>query len=259
MESMQQLWNGDAGQAWVDTQELLDRLFQPFESILAAEAAGDVLDVGCGAGATTRAVGDNCTGIDISAPMIAAAQQRCAARFICADAQTYPFAPASFDTIVSRFGVMFFADPVAAFTNLHRAARENAACALITWRSPEDNPFMTAAERAAAPLLPELPVRKKDEPGQFGLADPARIHDILTQSGWRDIGIQPLDIECAMPEVDLNRYIARLGPVGLALVNADGQTRARVIETVLSAFECYRKGDEIRFMAACWMIRAHKT
>lgn len=258
MESMQQLWGGDAGRAWVDTQELLDRLFEPFEQILVAEARGDVLDVGCGAGATTRAVGGSCTGIDISAPMIAAAQQRSAGQFICADAQTYPFLPASVDTIISRFGVMFFADPVAAFTNLHHAARGGATCALITWRCPEDNPFMVAAERAAAPLLPDLPIRKKDEPGQFGLADPVRINDILTQSGWRNIEIKPLDVECAMPEGDLIRYIARLGPVGLALAKADGQTRPRVIETMRPAFEPFRRGGEIRFNAACWMIRARK-
>lgn len=130
-------WNGSAGQAWVQTQELLDGMFKPFEELLVeavvSRQGGRVIDVGCGTGGTTlamaRAVGANgvCTGVDISKPMIDAARSRAvaegsAALFICADAQDHDFAPASADMIVSRFGVMFFDDPVAAFGNLRRAA-----------------------------------------------------------------------------------------------------------------------------------------
>src|SRR6185295_17722413 len=131
------LWNGPAGRAWVEAQELLDRMFEPFEDLLVnairAGSGSRALDVGCGTGSTTLAVArrlgpeGRCTGIDISASMIAAARVRAeregtSAAFICADAQRYSFAPASFDTIVSRFGVMFFEDPVQAFANLRRAA-----------------------------------------------------------------------------------------------------------------------------------------
>ena len=265
------LWNGVAGRAWVDAQELLDRLFTPFERLLVhtvtSVSARSVLDVGCGTGSTTLAVaralgaGGRCLGIDISEPMIAlaqtrAAQQRLPAQFICADAQTHPFEPAAVDMIMSRFGVMFFSDPVQAFSNLRRAAREQARLVFIAWRSADDNPFMTTAERAAAPLLPDLPPRRPGAPGQFAFADRDRVQTILHESGWNGIDIQPLDVECALSEADLTRYVTRLGPVGLMLHDADENTRARVVETVRGAFDPYVHGDQVRFTAACWMVSA---
>src|SRR5262245_59391182 len=180
------LWNGTGGRAWVETQELLDQVLQPFEDLLvdavAAGAPASVLDVGCGTGSTTlalaRRLGQNggSTGIDISEPMVAVARARAEREqtpptFILADAEKHPFEPATFDAMMSRFGVMFFEDPVQAFTNLRRAAKEGAPLRFVAWRSPAENPFMTAAERAAAPLLPDLPARRSNGPGQFAFAD----------------------------------------------------------------------------------------
>lgn len=272
------LWNGPAGLAWVESQALLDRLFLPFEERLAgvvpAGSALRVLDIGCGTGSTTLAVAarlgarGRCTGIDISGPMIDAARARALARFgaasmaaefVVADAQRHAFEPASVDLILSRFGVMFFDDPAAAFANLRRAASDSAALHLIAWRSAAENPFMTTAERAAAPLLPGLPPRRPGTPGQFAFAAADRVRRILQQGGWADIDIQPIDVPCAMPESELPNYLSRLGPVGVALQSVDAQTRAQVIETVRAAFEPYVQGDEVRFNAACWMITAHAT
>lgn len=265
------LWNGPVGRAWVETQELLDQMFKPFADRLvdavAFEAARSVLDVGCGTGGTTLAVArqlgmkGNCTGIDISHEMIASARSRAEreslpASFICAGAQAYPFAPARFDMIISRFGVMFFDDPVRAFANLRYAATNNARLRVIAWRSEPENPFMTAAERAAAPLLPNLPVRQPDAPGQFAFANSQRVRNILEQSGWAGIDVQPIDVACTLPEKDLVSYLSRLGPVGLMLHEADGRTRAHVIETVRAGFEPYIHGTEVRFTAACWMVSA---
>jgi SAM-dependent methyltransferase len=265
------LWNGNAGQGWVAAQELLDELFAPFEALLvdavAAVSKGSVIDVGCGTGRTTTAVarrlgaGARCTGVDISEPMIAAARARAEregtpAHFIRADAQAHPFEPASVDTIMSRFGVMFFADPVAAFANLRRAATADAAMRLLAWRSAAENPFMTTAERAAAPLLPNLPPRRPDAPGQFAFADDHRVHGILADGGWADIDIRAIDVACTLPERDLVPYLTRLGPVGQALQDADEQTKARVLDAVRPAFDPYVRGAEVRFTAACWMISA---
>jgi SAM-dependent methyltransferase len=265
------LWNGLAGRAWVEQQALLDHMFQPLEKRLCeaviAESAGRVLDVGCGTGSTTLAIDrllgprNTCVGIDISEPMIAAARVRgqqsgTRASFIHADAQTYAFDAATFDTIVSRLGVMFFANPVAAFLNLRRAAKKNARLHFIAWRSKAQNPFMTTAERAAAPLLQNVPARPADGPGQFAFADPRTVHGILGQSGWVSIEIRPLDLPCTLPEKDLIRYFTWLGPLGLILHEANDQVRARVIETVRAAFEPFVDGTEVRFTAACWMIRA---
>ena len=270
-DEQMKLWNGPAGHAWVDGQEMLDGLFKPFEDRLAdAVAAGSrrhVLDVGCGTGSTTlaaaRRIGatGHCVGIDISEPMLATARIRAEregarATFICADAKTHAFDAATFDLIISRFGVMFFDDPVRAFANLRGAVTKGGELRAITWRSPAENPFMTTAERAAAPMLPPMPPRQPDAPGQFAFADERRVRRILEQSGWTSIDLQPMDAECVLPQTMLRPYVTRLGPVGMILQDADEQTRTRVTETILAAFEPFVRGAEVRFTAACWMIAA---
>lgn len=268
------LWNGVAGHAWVEMQELLERILKPFEQLLVeAVRAGPgarVLDIGCGTGITTLAVArllgtkGRCVGVDISAPMIAAARARAEregapASFICADAQSHAFEPASFDMIISRFGVMFFNDSVQAFANLRRAASPDAEFRFIAWRSAAENPFMTTAERAAAPLLPNLPARRPDAPGQFAFADESRIRRILEDSGWAEIDVRPIDVACIFAEQELVRYVTRLGPVGLILQETDDRTRTQVIEAVRAAFEPYVHEAEVRFTAACWMVSARAT
>jgi len=266
------LWNGSAGCAWVEAQAMLDRTLQPFEDLLveavAASGARRVLDVGCGTGSTTRATArllgatGQSVGVDISEQMIEAARMLAAqdptpATFICADAQTHSFEPASFDLIMSRFGTMFFADPVAAFANLRRAGGEGATLCSIAWRSPAENPFMTAAERAAAPLLPNLQPRRADVAGPFGLADEHRARAILEESGWTAIDIRPIDVVCTLPEHELIRYGTRFGPVSVALREADLRTRAQVADAVRAAMDPYVHGTEARFTACCWVIGAN--
>jgi len=270
-DEQKKLWNNPSGHAWVELQALLDQTFAPIETLLvdavAAVSPARVLDIGCGTGATTLAVArqiapkDGCVGVDISEPMIAAARaraerERLPATFICANAQEHPFDPGRVDVLISRFGVMFFDDPVRAFANLHRATRNGAELRCIAWRSAAENPFMTTAERAAAPVLPNLPPRQPDAPGQFAFANAERVHGILKESGWTGIDIQPLDVVCTFPEKDLVRYLTRLGPVGLALQDADDSARARVVETVRPAFDPFVHGADVRFVGACWMIGA---
>jgi SAM-dependent methyltransferase len=255
----------------VDAQQVLDDMFMPFEELLveAVSASGKerVLDVGCGTGSTTlasaRRVGatSRCVGVDISEPMLATARARAArehvpATFICADAQTHAFEPSSFDVFISRFGVMFFEDSVQAFANLRRAASDGARMRFIVWRSAAENPFMTTAERAAAPLLPSLPPRRPNAPGQFAFADRGRVHSILEESGWGEIDIRPIDVPCKFPEKELNRYLIQLGPVGMALRDADERTRKHVGDVVRAAFDPFVHGAEVRFTAGCWMIEA---
>ncbi|WP_324751237.1 class I SAM-dependent methyltransferase [Sphingomonas sp. LY54] len=262
-------WNARAGRTWAELSDVLDNLFAPFVPLLTgAGRGGPLLDIGCGAGAVTLAAarqssrGRRCLGVDISAPLIGAAKARAAqaalsdVEFVQADAQAYPFAPASFDAIVSRFGVMFFADPVAAFRNLKRAARPRAKLACVAWRSAEENPFMTAAERAAAALLPDWPRRTADGPGQFAFADDARVRRILEDSGWQEIAIRPLDVTCTMKRQDLRTYAQRMGPLGDLLPTLDAAARAEVLGRVDAAFQPFVEGDAVGFTAACWMLTA---
>src|SRR5690348_14897497 len=270
-EEQTKFWNGIAGRAWADTQPLLDRALNPFEDLLvnavAAKSARRVLDVGCGAGTTTLAIAEllgangRCIGIDVSEPMIALARTRAervdsTAHFICADAQIHAFEPADFDMVVSRFGVMFFDNPVGAFANLRHTAKDGAELRFLAWRSPAENPFMTTAERAAAPLLPNIPARDPDAPGQFAFAGRRRVNRILEESGWNEIDIRPLDVSCKFPEKELVRYFTQLGPLGRVLHDVDEPTRTRVVEEVRAAFAAYVQGDEVRFNAAAWMVRA---
>ena len=181
-------WNGSAGDAWVEMQGVLDRILAPFEKLLVEHALHDdtrrVLDVGCGAGSTTlaaaRRVGQDgqCVGVDISTALLEVAKGRAITEglanvsFVHADAQSHAFEPNGFDAVISRFGVMFFDDPVAAFVNIRRAACSNAILTFVAWRSPAENPFMTTAARAAAPFLPSLKPPDPNAPGQLRLLAP---------------------------------------------------------------------------------------
>jgi SAM-dependent methyltransferase len=253
-------------------QQVLDRMLAPFVAPLIDAAfpgeGGRVLDVGCGAGATTLAMakrlGANgrAVGVDISGPLLEAARSRAAtegvstAMFVQADAQTHAFDPGSFNAMISRFGVMFFDDPEAAFNNMRRAMRVGAKLAFVAWRSPAENPFMTAAKRAAEPLLTNMPTPDPAAPGQFAFADADRVRGILQAGGWSDIDLQPLDVEGTVGESELLVYVTRLGPVGLALKEVDEATRARVTEVVHAAFRPYIKNGSARFGMACWLVTA---
>lgn len=266
------LWNDASGKAWVELQPVLDQVLEPFERLLADIAdpgVGDtVLDVGCGAGATTMAmarrigVSGHCTGLDISQPLVALATARAKAQglanasFVRGDAQIYALDAARFDAVISRFGVMFFDDPIAAFANVRKATRSGGKLAFVAWRSPADNDFMTVAARAAMPLLPPRPAFDPDAPGQFAFADAGRVESILRASGWSAIGIERVDMACQMAEGDLLTYVTRMGPVGAALREVDEATAARVKAVLIPAFAPYLKDGTARFTAASWLVTA---
>jgi ubiquinone/menaquinone biosynthesis C-methylase UbiE len=264
-------WNGPGARSWIQAQTLLDQTFLNFEKMLveAVKAAGasTVLDIGCGTGATTRAIARQLSpegralGLDISAPMIARATELAktvgsAAQFAAGDAQTQAFEPGSFDMITSRFGVMFFSDPVAAFSNLRGALRPDGQLAMVSWRSAAENPFMTVAERAAAPLLPDLPPRRSGSTGQFAFADQTRIQGILDDSGWRGARSEAIDVTCTFPADALDTYLSLMGPVGQMLAQQDDDLKRRVVDAIRTSFETYLVGSNIAFTAACWMTRA---
>jgi SAM-dependent methyltransferase len=264
------LWNGAMGRGWVEMQSVMDDVLRPMETVLvdavAAARGTRVLDVGCGAGATTVAIakrlgdGVSCTGVDISEPLVDAARSRARSagvdvRFVLADAQRHRFEAEAFDTVVSRFGVMFFDDPGAAFANLRSATSDGGALRALTWRSPAENPFMTTAERAAAPFV-ELPPRDPDAPGQFALADPDRVNTVLEEGGWCDIDLEPMDIPCSFSAEHLDRWLANLGPIGRLVAGLDAPTAEQVLTAARSALDVFVDDGVVRFTAACWSVRA---
>jgi SAM-dependent methyltransferase len=156
-------WNGPAGQHWTDRQQMQDMLLAPVSEILIdrarAKTGERIIDVGCGCGATTIALAPkvgttgHVLGIDISAAMLARARQVTPAGlpvdFVLADATVYPFDPASFDLLVSRFGVMFFSEPALSFANMRKALRPSGRLAFACWREPRENPWLLAPLQAA--------------------------------------------------------------------------------------------------------------
>lgn len=270
-EEQIELWNGLGGSAWVDAQETLDRMFSGFEPILAEAVPeglpGRVLDVGCGTGATALAVaprlgaGGHCLGLDISEPMLAVARQRAGeaglpARFQHGDAQTHPLEADVYDAVVSRFGVMFFADPVAAFANLRRTAKPGAPLRMAAWRHPKENAFMTGAMRAAAPHLPERPTFDPDAPGQFAFADGDKVRTILRDAGWDRVSVEPIDVECRFAATDLDLYLTRLGPLGRLAEDLDQETAEWALNAAREGLAPFVEGDEVRYTAACWLMQA---
>ncbi|HWT95487.1 MAG TPA: methyltransferase domain-containing protein, partial [Solirubrobacteraceae bacterium] len=218
-----------------------------------------------------RALGSGArvTGIDVAEPMLAAAARAHAETepggggatvdFLLGDAQTHPFAPERFDLIVSRCGVMFFADPVAAFANLRAATTNGGGLRFVAWRSAEENPFMTTAERAARPLLgpDRLPLRDPDAPGQFAFANADILRGVLGDAGWADVELRALDTPCAFPEAQLLPYVTRVGPLANALRAVDDDaTRARVLDAVREAFAPFVHDGEVRFTARMWDVGA---
>lgn len=263
-------WNGVAGQAWVDAQSLLDSMFAPIEQHLVdatvERGATRILDVGCGTGSVTlsiaRRLGVNSMsiGVDISEPMIAHARERAGesspnAQFVTADAAEFAV-DEPFELLVSRFGLMFFRDPAAAFANLRRQIRPNGGLVGIVWRGPDQNPFMTTAVKAARPLLPDLPAYDPDAPGQFGLSGRERTTRILEDAGWQNISLRPVEFNCGLPVQQLEDYVTRLGILGARWPELDEPMRATVLAAVLPAFAEFSDGREIRYTAACWEVSA---
>jgi SAM-dependent methyltransferase len=264
-------WNEKAGPEWVEMQERMDGYLAAISAALLAFAdvrpGMAVLDVGCGTGATSLALaraGAVVTGADISRPMLELARKRAgeaglAIHFAEADASAFPFKP-EFDLIVSRFGVMFFDDPVAAFANLRRALKPGGRLAFVCWRAPQENLWASAPVAAAKPLLPEQPPPDPLAPGPFAFASRERVADILAHAGFVGIKIEPYD--GVMPLGNDIPFIAaqtlQFGPLSRMIGDADEATRAKVIEAVKGAMSRFANADgEITPPSACWLVAAH--
>ena len=262
-------WNGDAGVAWVKHQERLDAVLAPFtEASLMAMGSIErlrVLDVGCGCGESTEKSAERraeVTGLDISAPMIAHANQRVekgrAFHFVCGDAATYQD-DAGFDRIYSRFGCMFFEDPVAAFAHLRHLLRGNGFAHLMCWQSPRENPWMAIAGRALSPFLPEQPPRDPKAPGPFAFSDQDYVTAILEQAGFTEIYFDSLhrSVRMAPSVMEAVAFQIDIGPAARALRSMDETTREKALGAIHGALAPYQTHAGVEMSGAVWLIRAN--
>lgn len=201
-------WNGPGGAKWVAQQDRTDLMLAPVAERLLAQAkvprGGTVIDIGCGCGATTLMLADlvgadgHVTALDVSAPMLEVARRRLAGhrnvQCILGDAQTYAFPAGIGDLLFSRFGVMFFGDPTAAFANMRRALKPGGRVVFACWRPIAENPWMQVPLHAAYKHVPRLPKPSPDDPGPFSFADPERVTRILTGAGLAAPRFTPCDL-----------------------------------------------------------------
>lgn len=269
-------WNESAGPRWVAHQKLLDAQLAHLGELTMQRAAvapgGRIVDVGCGCGTTSlelaRRAGEGgaVLGVDVSAPMLEVARRRAAeagvanVRFANADAQTHVFSEGDAGLVFSRFGVMFFADPRAAFANLRRALAPAGRLAFVCWQALKKNPWMAVPLAAAAQHVALPPPPAPDAPGPFSLADPARVEGILAGAGFAQIVLESIEGELTLGgTTDLDEaaaFLIQLGPTSALLRDADDTTRARVTAAIRDAIAPYHGAAGVRMGSAFWVVTA---
>ena len=270
-------WNGPAGKRWADRQQAQDILLGPVADILVDRAglkAGErVIDVGCGSGATTIAFAQkvgpsgHALGIDLSEPMLARARARAPkglpVDFVLADATVYPFDPENFDLLASRFGVMFFAEPVKSFANMRKALRPSGRLAFACWREPRDNPWMMTPLQAVYKHAPKLPPQGPEDPGPFAFASQARVHRILGAAGFRGIAMEacPLSLDIAIGsglEAAVQGAL-EIGPAHRALEGQPPDVVAAATNTIRETLAPFAKGDTVALPGSIWIVTARAS
>ena len=265
-------WEGRVGRKWADEWKRTDRSFSGLTDRLLGRASSrpisHALDVGCGAGEISLALArghpdSTVIGLDISDSLIAVARERGAglanASFLLADAADWrgsQFAP---DLIVSRHGVMFFPDPVAAFTNLARGAASNARLVFSCFRDRQENPWATRI----ASLLPDgvLPESRLGEPGPFAFADRNHVERILVASGWSEVAFEPVDFayiagtgEEAVS--DARSFFLSIGPAAAAAASLDDEARSAFVNRLEQYLAANAQGPLVALPGAAWIVSA---
>jgi SAM-dependent methyltransferase len=274
--AQREFWNSPATRAWADQHERMDRVLADFtKQILefAAPRPGEhVLDIGCGGGTTTLELAarvgpsGHVLGADISENSIARVRQRIAdaglkqAEAVVADVSAHAFSPESVDLVFSRFGVMFFADPTAAFANVWRAVKRGGRLAVAVFRTPKENPWPHGPVDAVRHLLPPIPVPGPEDPGPFSWAEPARVRRILEGAGFREVSLTPLDpiIRLAPPggDAEATDFMMVFGPLTRILPSLSTEQRDVVRAELAAFFRHYDGPQGIVLPAANWVVQA---
>jgi SAM-dependent methyltransferase len=266
-------WNAADGDYWSEHADRFDASMAPHHRRLLESASirprEQVLDIGCGNGQTTRdaaklAAPGFVLGVDLSRPMIERARQRAVAealdnvRFEQGDAQVYDFERGTFDVVISRAGVMFFGDPVAAFANIARALRRGGRMAALVWQGLDRNEWIGAL-RSSLAAGRSLPVPPPDAPGPFALADPARVEAILTHAGFDEIAFENVEEPMRIGDDadDAYRFVRGMGFTSFLLEGLDERQRDRALEVLRADIDAHATSDGVRYRSGAWIVTAH--
>jgi SAM-dependent methyltransferase len=270
-------WNGAGGQSWVKRQASWDIVLSPVaEAVMRAarpQRGEQVIDIGCGCGTTAielaRIVkpGGHVLGLDVSAPMLAHARERAGSDlpldFVRADASTYPLRPGERDLLFSRFGVMFFHDPVLAFSNLRYGLRPGGRLAFSCFRAPADNPWMMLPLKAAYQHVPPLPKPGPEDPGPFSFADPTRVERILSAAGFANIKMTPHDLDfdlaAGLGLEEAVRSVLEIGPTSRAIQDQPADKCAAVEAAIRDLLHPRQQGNRVTLPAAIWLVTASNS
>ncbi|MEZ5937466.1 MAG: methyltransferase domain-containing protein [Hyphomonadaceae bacterium] len=268
-------WNGPVGERWARLHLETERLVSPFGlaalDAAAARSGEHVMDLGCGAGATTIALGKavapegSVLGVDVSGPLLEVAHADLAdahlpnVRFVQADASVAHL-PSEIDLVFSRFGIMFFAEPVAAFAHIRRAMSDSGRLVFCCWRHPRENPWaMTPLVAARKALNIEQAKADLNAPGPFAFHDDTRVRAILLEAGFRDVASEAINRSIALGSSaeEAAERMARVGPLS-RFVREVGEERApEVIDAAAAAMAPHADDTgEIRLAGSAWLITA---
>ncbi|MFE1586287.1 class I SAM-dependent methyltransferase [Streptomyces sp. NPDC058737] len=270
-----QAWNGFEGAHWARNQDRWNAVNEGFNEPL-LDAVGitgghRVLDLGCGSGQTTRlaalrAPGGHALGLDLSGPMLAEARDRAEREgvanvsFAQGDAQVHPFEAGAFDAAMSRYGVMFFADPVAAFGNVGRALRPGGRLAFVCPADAVLNGWVTAMT-SLRDVLPVGDFGQPGLPGMFSLAAPERINDVLSAAGFVDVDVDRAEAYGAWGQgaEDAAEFLLGTGPGRHLMERADPTARARARSALTDHLRAYEAADgTVLLRSTSWLVTAHR-
>jgi SAM-dependent methyltransferase len=259
-------WNGDAGSQWVRAQEHLDEMLAPLSqqalSRASVNSSDRVLDVGCGCGATSLRLAERgrwVTGVDISGPMVRHARGRAQEaenlEFVQADASLWRGAE-PYDIAFSRFGVMFFADPVAAFANIRANLRDSGRLCFICWRLPRDNPWLAVPGAATQPYLSPPPASAGPDP--FAFADQDFVSGMLTDAGFQapEFSLCEATLTLGSDMASAISFLTRIGPLSRIMSELEEPVRGQALAAAETALLPFLSGQGVQLGASCWIVTA---
>ncbi len=268
-----EFWNSTMGHAWVSQQAVISDVFTSVTSVsleaAAAKLGEHVIDIGCGTGDTllafAKAVGPSgaVLGVDVSAPMLDFAKHRAAeatlsnAAFALADAKSYAFEPSWADLVYSRFGVMFFDDPIRAFTNIRSGMKAGGRLVFVCFRTMPESPWFRVPIEAARPHVPPQPPVDPLAPGMFSLGRQERVGGILTEAGFREVALKATNVPIHGKDTTQSMaFITQAGPLPALLENASGEQRIRATEAVRNALAANIGADGRGLHVGLWLVSA---